>query len=76
MVADARAVAPPQFAQRSAGRRVAGTAAEPVADGGDPEQAADSLRKLARSEPRGAWPERAEPITADVRVQLERAATI
>ena len=32
------------------------------------------MRKLAALEPRAAWPGHAEPLTGDVRAQLERAA--
>jgi glyoxylase-like metal-dependent hydrolase (beta-lactamase superfamily II) len=40
----------------------------------DTEQARASLRKLAALEPAAAWPGHAEPLTGDVRGQLERAA--
>ena len=40
----------------------------------DTEQARASLRKLAALGPSAAWPGHAEPVTGDVRVQLERAA--
>jgi hydroxyacylglutathione hydrolase len=40
----------------------------------DTEQARASLRKLAAMEPRSAWPGHAEPVTGDVRAQLETAA--
>jgi glyoxylase-like metal-dependent hydrolase (beta-lactamase superfamily II)/predicted ester cyclase len=40
----------------------------------DTEQARASIRKLASLEPSAAWPGHAEPITGDVRAQLERAA--
>jgi hydroxyacylglutathione hydrolase len=40
----------------------------------DTEQARASLRKLAALEPAAAWPGHAEPVTGDVRGQLERAA--
>jgi hydroxyacylglutathione hydrolase len=40
----------------------------------DTEQARASIRKLAALEPREAWPGHAEPLTGDVRAQLERAA--
>jgi glyoxylase-like metal-dependent hydrolase (beta-lactamase superfamily II)/predicted ester cyclase len=38
------------------------------------EQARTSLRRLAALEPAAAWPGHAEPLTGDVRAQLERAA--
>jgi hydroxyacylglutathione hydrolase len=38
------------------------------------EQARESMRKLAALEPAAAWPGHAEPLTGDVRAQLERAA--
>lgn len=41
----------------------------------DSAQAAESLRKLAALEPRTAWSGHADPITGDVREQLERAST-
>jgi len=41
----------------------------------DNEQARDSIRKLAQLEPSAAWPGHAEPVTGDVRSQLELAAT-
>jgi glyoxylase-like metal-dependent hydrolase (beta-lactamase superfamily II)/predicted ester cyclase len=40
----------------------------------DVEQARDSIRKLAEIEPAAAWPGHAEPVTGDVRGELERAA--
>jgi hydroxyacylglutathione hydrolase len=40
----------------------------------DTEQARASIRKLAALEPAAAWPGHAEPITGDVRGQLEHAA--
>jgi len=40
----------------------------------DTEQARASIRKLAAMEPAAAWPGHAEPLTGDVRAQLERAA--
>jgi hypothetical protein len=40
----------------------------------DPEQARASIRKLAAMEPASAWPGHAEPLTGDVRGQLEQAA--
>lgn len=40
----------------------------------DTEQARASIRKLAALEPAAAWPGHAEPVTGDVRGQLERAA--
>ena len=39
-----------------------------------PGQAAESLRKLAELEPRTVWAGHADPVTGDVRRQLERAA--
>jgi hydroxyacylglutathione hydrolase len=39
----------------------------------DTEQARASVRKLAALAPRAAWPGHAEPLTGDVRAQLERA---
>ena len=41
----------------------------------DTEQARASIRKLAALEPAAAWPGHADPLTGDVRAQLERAAT-
>ena len=38
------------------------------------EQARASLRKLAALDPAAAWPGHADPVTGDVRTQLERAA--
>ena len=40
----------------------------------DTEQARASIRKLAALEPAAAWPGHAEPVTGDVRSQLEAAA--
>jgi len=40
----------------------------------DTEQARESIRKLAALEPAAAWPGHANPVTGDVRGQLERAA--
>jgi steroid delta-isomerase-like uncharacterized protein len=40
----------------------------------DTEQARASIRKLAAMEPASAWPGHAEPLTGDVRGQLEAAA--
>src|SRR4051794_30924041 len=40
----------------------------------DTEQARASIRKLAALEPAAAWPGHADPLTGDVREQLERAA--
>ncbi len=40
----------------------------------DTEQARASIRKLAALEPAAAWPGHADPLTGDVRGQLERAA--
>jgi glyoxylase-like metal-dependent hydrolase (beta-lactamase superfamily II)/predicted ester cyclase len=40
----------------------------------DVEQARDSIRKLAALDPAAAWPGHADPVTGDVRGQLERAA--
>lgn len=40
----------------------------------DTEQARASIRKLAALEPAAAWPGHAEPLTGDVRAQLEHAA--
>jgi glyoxylase-like metal-dependent hydrolase (beta-lactamase superfamily II)/predicted ester cyclase len=41
----------------------------------DTEQARASIRKLAALEPAVAWPGHAEPVTGDVRAQLEQAAS-
>jgi glyoxylase-like metal-dependent hydrolase (beta-lactamase superfamily II)/predicted ester cyclase len=41
----------------------------------DTEQARASIRKLAALEPAVAWPGHADPVTGDVRAQLERAAS-
>jgi steroid delta-isomerase-like uncharacterized protein len=41
----------------------------------DSEQARASIRKLAELEPSAAWPGHADPVTGDVRGQLERAAS-
>jgi ketosteroid isomerase-like protein len=38
------------------------------------EQARESMRKLAALDPSAAWPGHADPLTGDVRAQLERAA--
>jgi glyoxylase-like metal-dependent hydrolase (beta-lactamase superfamily II)/predicted ester cyclase len=40
----------------------------------DTEQARASIRKLAALEPSAAWPGHADPVSSDVRSQLERAA--
>jgi glyoxylase-like metal-dependent hydrolase (beta-lactamase superfamily II)/predicted ester cyclase len=40
----------------------------------DTEQARASIRKLAALDPAAAWPGHGDPLTGDVRVQLERAA--
>ena len=40
----------------------------------DTEQARASMRKLAALEPAAAWPGHADPLTGDVRAQLEQAA--
>ena len=40
----------------------------------DTEQARASIRKIAALEPSVAWPGHADPVTGDVRAQLERAA--
>jgi glyoxylase-like metal-dependent hydrolase (beta-lactamase superfamily II) len=40
----------------------------------DTEVARASVRKLAGLEPAAAWPGHADPLTGDVRTQLERAA--
>jgi hydroxyacylglutathione hydrolase len=40
----------------------------------DTEQARASIRKLAALEPSAAWPGHADPVTGDVRAQLEHAA--
>jgi hydroxyacylglutathione hydrolase len=40
----------------------------------DTEQARASIRKLAALEPAAAWPGHADPVTGDVRSQLEHAA--
>ena len=40
----------------------------------DTEQARASIRKLAAMEPAAAWAGHAQPLTGDVRGQLERAA--
>jgi glyoxylase-like metal-dependent hydrolase (beta-lactamase superfamily II) len=40
----------------------------------DTEQARASMRKLAAMEPAAAWAGHAQPLTGDVRGQLERAA--
>jgi glyoxylase-like metal-dependent hydrolase (beta-lactamase superfamily II)/predicted ester cyclase len=41
----------------------------------DTEQARASIRKLAAMEPAAVWPGHADPVTGDVRTELERAAT-
>lgn len=41
----------------------------------DVDQARASIRKLAEIEPSAAWPGHANPVTGDVRAQLERAAS-
>ncbi len=41
----------------------------------DTEQARESIRKLARLEPAAAWAGHAEPVTGDVRAQLDAAAS-
>jgi steroid delta-isomerase-like uncharacterized protein len=41
----------------------------------DVEQARASIRKLAEIEPAAAWPGHADPVTGDVRAELERAAS-
>lgn len=46
----------------------------PAAFNQDTEQARASLRKLAALEPSAAWPGHLDPLTGDVRAQLERAA--
>jgi hydroxyacylglutathione hydrolase len=40
----------------------------------DTEQARASIRKLAELEPASVWPGHADPVTGDVRGELERAA--
>ena len=40
----------------------------------DTEQARASIRKLAALEPAAAWPGHADPVTGDVKAQLEHAA--
>jgi len=45
-----------------------------VAFNQDTEQARQSIRKLAEMEPAAAWPGHADPLTGDVRSQLEHAA--
>ena len=40
----------------------------------DTEQARESIRKLAKLEPRTAWAGHADPLTGDVKAQLEHAA--
>ncbi len=42
----------------------------------DTEQARASMRKLAALEPAAAWPGHADPLTGDVRTQLEQAADV
>ena len=41
----------------------------------DTEQARASIRKVAALEPSVAWPGHADPVTGDVRGQLEQAAS-
>jgi glyoxylase-like metal-dependent hydrolase (beta-lactamase superfamily II)/predicted ester cyclase len=41
----------------------------------DTEQARASIRKLAAMEPAAVWPGHADPVTGDVRAQLERVAS-
>jgi glyoxylase-like metal-dependent hydrolase (beta-lactamase superfamily II) len=41
----------------------------------DLEQARESIRKLAALEPSAVWAGHADPVTGDVRAQLERAAS-
>ena len=41
----------------------------------DTERARASIRRLAAMEPAAAWPGHAEPVTGDVRAQLERASS-
>jgi hydroxyacylglutathione hydrolase len=41
----------------------------------DTEQARASIRRLAALDPSAAWPGHADPLTGDVRAQLERAAS-
>jgi hydroxyacylglutathione hydrolase len=48
----------------------------PAAFNEDTEQARASLRKLAALEPAAAWPGHLDPLTGDVRAQLERAAAM
>ena len=48
----------------------------PAAFNEDTEQARASLRKLAALEPAAAWPGHLDPLTGDVRAQLERAAAV
>ena len=40
----------------------------------DGEQVRASIRRLAALEPSAAWPGHLDPLTGDVRAQLERAA--
>jgi hydroxyacylglutathione hydrolase len=47
----------------------------PEAFNEDTEQARDSIRKLAALDPSAAWPGHADPLTGDVRAQLELAAS-
>lgn len=55
------------------GRKGAARVPHPAFDV-DVEQARDSIRKLAALDPAAAWPGHADPVTGDVRGQLERAA--
>jgi hydroxyacylglutathione hydrolase len=55
------------------GRKGAARVPHPAFDA-DVEQARASIRKLAALEPSAAWAGHADPVTGDVRVQLERAA--
>jgi steroid delta-isomerase-like uncharacterized protein len=48
----------------------------PEAFNQDTEQARASIRKLAALEPAAAWPGHGDPLTGDVRAQLERAAAV
>jgi glyoxylase-like metal-dependent hydrolase (beta-lactamase superfamily II)/predicted ester cyclase len=54
--------------------RKGGPRIPPVAFDADVEQARASIRKLAALEPEVAWAGHADPVTGDVRGQLERAA--
>jgi len=55
------------------GRKGAPRVPHPAFDA-DVEQARASIRKLAAMEPSAAWAGHADPVTGDVRAQLERAA--